>query len=76
LSVNGTRHYDAAIIGAGQGGKPLTIAMAASGISSHLVPPRGREKISGEEDVFKTVLVDSELPKRRNRGAEDQTRFR
>jgi hypothetical protein len=27
--VNGTRHYDAAIIGTGQGGKPLAAAMAA-----------------------------------------------
>ena len=66
MSVNGTRHYDAAIIGAGQGGKPLTIAMAAAGMSSNLVPPHGREKISGEEDVFKTVLVDSEVSNRRN----------
>lgn len=31
MSMNGTRHYDAAIIGAGQGGKPLAIAMAAAG---------------------------------------------
>jgi hypothetical protein len=37
------------------------------GISSHLVFPHGGEKVSGEEDVFETVLVDSKASNGRGR---------
>jgi cation diffusion facilitator CzcD-associated flavoprotein CzcO len=37
--MNGTRHYDAAIIGAGQDGKPLAIAMAAAGTARRAKAP-------------------------------------
>ena len=42
MSVNGTQHYDAAIIGAGQGGKP--IAMAAAGYGTAIIE---REHVGG-----------------------------
>jgi pyruvate/2-oxoglutarate dehydrogenase complex dihydrolipoamide dehydrogenase (E3) component len=37
LRVNGTRHYDATNIGAGQGGEPLAIAMAAAGYGPAII---------------------------------------
>jgi hypothetical protein len=37
------------------------------GTSSHLVLPHGGEKVSGEEDVFETVLVDSKASNGRGR---------
>ena len=42
--MNGTRHYDAAIIGAGQGEKPLAIAMAAAGYRMAIIE---REHVGG-----------------------------
>jgi pyruvate/2-oxoglutarate dehydrogenase complex dihydrolipoamide dehydrogenase (E3) component len=42
--VNGTQHYDAAIIGAGQGGKPFAIAMAAAGYGTAIIE---REHVGG-----------------------------
>jgi pyruvate/2-oxoglutarate dehydrogenase complex dihydrolipoamide dehydrogenase (E3) component len=42
--MNGTRHYDAAIIGTGQGGKPLAAAMAAAGYGTAIIE---REHVGG-----------------------------
>ena len=44
LSVNRTQRYDAAIIGAGQGEKPLVIAMAAAGYRTAIIE---REHVGG-----------------------------
>jgi pyruvate/2-oxoglutarate dehydrogenase complex dihydrolipoamide dehydrogenase (E3) component len=35
--MNETRHYNAAIIGSGQGGNPLAVAMAAAGHRTALI---------------------------------------
>ena len=45
------------------------------GMGFRLMPPHGREKISGEEDLLRTVLVDSEVPSRQDGGAEGHSRL-
>ena len=42
--MNGTQHYDAAIIGVGQGRKPFAIAMAAAGYGTAIIE---REHVGG-----------------------------